>query len=62
LPSLPNEAETLLLRAALLDGTGAITAFHEWRQRIDWNALNLGSQRILTQVYKNLVRSGSTTP
>lgn len=51
---LPNEAETHLLRAALLAGRPALASYSIWRDRLDFDALTLGSQRVLALLHKNL--------
>jgi len=61
-PSLPNEAETLLLRAAFLDRQPAIAAYKIWRERLDLDALNLGSQRVMALLYENLKTHGVEDP
>ncbi len=51
---LPNEAETHLLRAALLSGNPALASYAIWRDKLDFDALTLGSQRVLALLHKNL--------
>ncbi|CAN5306418.1 hypothetical protein BH10PSE11_BH10PSE11_06090 [soil metagenome] len=51
---LPNEAETHLLRAALLRGNSALASYAIWREKLDFDALTLGSQRVLALLHKNL--------
>jgi Uncharacterised nucleotidyltransferase len=60
--SLPNEAETLLLRAAFLEREPAIAAYKIWRERLDLDALNLGSQRVMALLYRNLRAHGVDDP
>ncbi len=56
----PDPAQTLLLRAALLEGDAAREAFREWRARVDPEALDEGSYRMLPLLSKNLLRLGLT--
>ena len=44
---LPSKAETLLLQASLLEGRAAVSAFYAWRQGLNLDVLNSGSQRVL---------------
>ncbi len=59
---LPNEAETQLLRAALLEREPALKAFAVWRNRLDFEALSLGSQRVLALLHQNLRAHGIEDP
>lgn len=60
---LPDAAQALLLRAALLDSNEASDAWSRWRARHaprSWNAIDTASARMLPQVYANLRRAGRT--
>jgi hypothetical protein len=59
---LPNEAETLLLQAALLECEPALKAFSVWRSSIDFEGLNYGSQRVLAMLHQNLRAHGVEDP
>ncbi len=58
----PTSLQELLLRAALLDGENAIDAWEEWRSRVDADQLDLGSERLLPLVYRNLVNRNVKDP
>jgi hypothetical protein len=51
-----------LLRAALLDGPAAASAFAAWRQGLDINDIDYGWSRLLPLVQRNLARSGLDDP
>jgi putative nucleotidyltransferase-like protein len=55
---LPSALETSLLRAALLDGELAVTAYRDWRAVVDIDGLDGGSQRMLPLLASNLNRLG----
>ncbi len=50
----PNDTQILLLRAALLDPRAASEAFARWSARVDWDALDPGSTRLLPLLAHNL--------
>jgi len=54
----PSPVEQLLLRAALLDGEEAITAWQAWITAVDLSNVNPGSYRLLPLLYDNLNRLG----
>lgn len=58
----PTREQELLLRAALLQGSTAITAWHEWESRVDIDRLDQGSQRLLPLLYHNLHGHHVETP
>ncbi len=47
--------QTLLLKATLLDGRAALTAWEEWRSRVDIEILDAASYALLPQLYQNLL-------
>ena len=59
---LPTPAETLLLQAALLPGPAAIEAWRTWRQAVDFDAIDLGSRRLLPLLFDNLSQLGVQDP
>ena len=59
---LPSKAETLLLQASLLEGRAAVSAFYAWRHGLNLDLLNLGSQRVLPLLCKNLLAHGIDDP
>lgn len=59
----PSPEQSLLLRAALLDGEAAILAFQTWRRGIDLDAeFERPVMRLLPLVYANLLRLGVDDP
>ena len=58
----PNEAQELLLRAALLPGDAALGAWEQWRSQNDIEAIDAGSLRLLPLLYRNLKNLGVTGP
>jgi len=50
----PDEQQELLLRAALLRGEGALSAWDKWRSRVNPDSLDAGSARLLPLLYRNL--------
>jgi hypothetical protein len=55
--SFATKDQELLLRAALLNGAGAVEAWHEWESAVDWDGhLDHGSFRLLPLAYRNLKR------
>jgi hypothetical protein len=61
-PCFPTPAQTLLLRAALLDGEPGRAAFRAWRAAVDPEALEEASYRLLPLLSRNLVRLGVQDP
>ncbi len=59
---LPTRQQELLLRAALLRGKDAIEAWHEWKAIVEIDKLDLGSHRLLPQLYRNLDIQGVKDP
>jgi Uncharacterised nucleotidyltransferase len=51
---LPDEMETLLLQASLLEGEAAFAAYSSWRKTVSIDALDYGSHRALPLLWKNL--------
>ena len=51
----PTETQHLLLKAALYQGNAAIEAWTAWCERIDLDAIDYGSQRLIPLLYKNLL-------
>jgi Uncharacterised nucleotidyltransferase len=60
--SWPNPAQTLLLRAALLEGDPARHAWQHWQASIDVEHLDEGSFRLLPLLYGNLTRLEVRSP
>ena len=54
----PTSAQRLLLRAALLRGPEAVSAWRQWARAVDLDDLDAGSVRLLPQLYRNLERQG----
>ena len=54
----PDRTQTLLLRAALLDGSAAVRAWEEWKVVADPEHLDPGSQRLIPQLFQNLRGEG----
>ena len=52
----PNDTQTLLLRAALLEPGAASEAFARWCARVDWDTLDSGSTRLLPLLAHNLAK------
>jgi Uncharacterised nucleotidyltransferase len=50
----PAPDQELLLRAALDEGDEALAAFERWRSGVDFDAIDLGSMRLLPLVVDNL--------
>ena len=55
----PTPSQTLLLRAALLDGPEALSAWREWSEQHDLDYLDAGSFRLIGLLYRNLLRVGA---
>ena len=58
----PEGAHLALMRAALLDGDPAVTAFREWRENIVFDDLDGGSFRLLPLLRWNMGRLGVKDP
>lgn len=59
----PSEEQLLLLKAGMLDGDEAVTAFQSWSKHIDLDAyFNYETFRLLPLVYANQLRLGVTHP
>jgi len=58
----PNQAQELLLRAALLQGEPALEAWNEWRRSVNLDVIDYGSHRMVPQLYRNLQRHGIKDP
>ncbi len=58
----PTAEQRLLLRAALLEGPPGVAAWREWRPRVDLDALDEGSGRLLPLVARNLSVLGVEDP
>jgi len=54
----PDALQELLLKAALLAGPPAVSAWREWSTRVDLDRLDEGSNRLLALVSANLDRLG----
>jgi hypothetical protein len=51
----PTPRQELLLRAALLEGDAAASAWARWSTEVDWNHLDPSSIQLLPLVYRNLI-------
>ncbi len=51
-------AQELLLRAALLQGQSALTAWEQWKDCVDIETLDAASYALLPQLYQNLLLQG----
>jgi len=60
--SWPGHDQVWLLRAALLDGDEARDAWHQWSHRVDLDAIEAGSFRLLPLLYRNMRRLGIDSP
>ncbi|MCX6046614.1 MAG: nucleotidyltransferase family protein [Chloroflexi bacterium] len=58
----PSPQQTLLLRAALMPGEAAQTAWRTWRSSADLDQLDHGSFRLLPLLYHNLQQLGIEDP
>ena len=54
----PTPLQKLVLRAALLEGREALDAWQEWKNTADLDAIDIGSHRMLPQLYHNLSTHG----
>jgi hypothetical protein len=59
---LLTSQQTLLLRAALLDGPTALDAWQAWKSNIDIDTLDPGSYCLLPLLYRNLQRHTIVDP
>jgi hypothetical protein len=57
-----SQADTDILRAALLDGEAAIAAYRSWREVLEWNSIPASWQRILPLLQSNVSRLGVQDP
>jgi hypothetical protein len=60
--SWPLPRQVLLLRAALLSGEAALSAWSRWREAADLDAIDSGSYRLLPLLWHNLAAHGVTDP
>ena len=51
----PTPEQELLLQAALLPGSRGVDAWREWSARVDLDALDFGSHRLLPLLHRNLL-------
>ncbi len=58
----PTPEQELLLRASLLKGGGAVSAFSEWKASADVSTVDPGSYRLFPLLYSNLKSSGIDDP
>jgi hypothetical protein len=58
----PTPEQELLLRASLLKGEGAVSAFLKWKASADINTVDPGSYRLFPLLYKNLQTVGIDDP
>lgn len=58
----PTPEQELLLRASLVKGEGAVSAFREWKASADINTVDPGSYRLFPLLYKNLESHGIDGP
>jgi hypothetical protein len=58
----PTAEQRLLLRAALLEGEPGRKAWERWRDGIDIERLDTGSQRLLPQLYRNVQTHATGDP
>jgi len=54
----PSPTQNLLLRATLLKGQDAINAWEQWIALVDFDNIDLGSQRLVPLLYRNLLDNG----
>ena len=57
-----STADFDILRAALLDGETAISAYRSWRRELDWNSISAKWQRVLPLLQHNMSRLGVHDP
>lgn len=53
-----TQAQELLLKAALLEGQAALTAWEQWKVSVDIETLDTASYALLPQLYQNLLAHG----
>ncbi len=58
----PTADEELLLKACLLRGDDAVLCWRGWRDRVDIEGIDLGTQRLLPLLYANLHDLGVADP
>jgi len=58
----PTPAQTLLLRACLLEPAAAVQAWERWVRTHDFEAIDSGSFRLLGLAYRHLARVGVSSP
>lgn len=58
----PTPSQTLLLRAAMLQGEPAVEAWHAWRAKADLDAPEAGTFALLPLLYYNLHNQGISDP
>jgi hypothetical protein len=58
----PSPIQLLLLRACLGDGAEAIAAWRAWQKRIEFDDIDLSSQRLVPLLHHNLTRLGVDDP
>lgn len=58
----PSWEQELLLKAALLQGTDAISAWEKWKSVVDTERLDPGSYKLLPLLYNNLNKLGIKDP
>ena len=59
---LPSHPETLLLQAALRPGDEAVGVWQAWQKEVEFEQVDLGSQRLLPLLHANLKRLGVRDP
>lgn len=57
-----SSADVDILRAALLDGEAAISAYRSWRRELDWDSISTAWQRIVPLLQHNMSRLGVKDP
>ena len=55
---LPSPRQQLLIRAAVLEGAAAVDAWQQWKHGTDGHELDVGSERLLPLVHRNLLGLG----
>jgi len=58
----PTHEQELLLRACLMNGGDAISAFGEWKSSVDTERVDPGSYRLFPLLYRNLESAGVDDP
>ncbi|MEH6604232.1 MAG: nucleotidyltransferase family protein [Pseudomonadales bacterium] len=58
--TFPDHIQSLLLKAALLDGSEAQEAITTWADRVDLNEIDWASQRLVPLLFENIRRLGMT--